>query len=99
MKSHIISLDRSVPVVPAGKLANAESHFFEGPLAGLKLLGFGVWERRYGGFNVTFPARQYSEHHSFTLLRPLDMDSEGAERIKQLIIEAYQSHIEAAEKE
>ena len=31
---------------PAGKLADAELHFDEGPLAGLKLLGFAVWERR-----------------------------------------------------
>jgi len=31
---------------PAGKLADAELHFTDGPLAGLKLVGFGVWERR-----------------------------------------------------
>jgi len=46
---------------PAGKLADAELHFGDGPLAGLKLIGFAVWERRGGsGRNVTFPARQYS---------------------------------------
>ena len=74
---------------PPGKLADAELHFtmpdpatfhaslrptFEA-LAGLKLIGFGVWERRTGtdervdaitgrvvatGRNVTFPSRQYS---------------------------------------
>ena len=43
---------------PAGKLADAELHFTAGPLEGLKLIGFGVWERRGGsGRNVTFPAR------------------------------------------
>ena len=31
---------------PAGKLADAELHFVEGPLGGLKLIGFSVWERR-----------------------------------------------------
>ena len=31
---------------PPGKLADAELHFTEGPLAGLKLIGFGIWERR-----------------------------------------------------
>jgi len=42
---------------PAGKLADAELHFTEGVLAGLKLIGFSVWERRGGtGRNVTFPA-------------------------------------------
>src|SRR5215467_1342509 len=43
---------------PAGKLADAEIHFTDGALEGLKLIGFSVWEtRRGGGRNVTFPAR------------------------------------------
>ena len=45
---------------PAGKLADAELHFSGGPLDGLKLVGFAVWERKGGGRNVTMPARQYS---------------------------------------
>ena len=47
---------------PPGKLADAEVVFEAdaGPLNGLKLIGFAVWERRAGGRNVTFPARQYS---------------------------------------
>ncbi|PYR16586.1 MAG: hypothetical protein DMF98_28005 [Acidobacteria bacterium] len=46
---------------PPGKLADAELHFSDGPLEGLKLIGFSIWERRVGpGRNVTFPARQYS---------------------------------------
>ena len=40
---------------PAGKLADAELHFNGGPLDGLKLVGFGIWERRNGGRNVTLP--------------------------------------------
>ena len=45
---------------PPGKLADAEVIFEAdaGPLSGLKLIGFSVWERRGGGKNVTFPARQ-----------------------------------------
>ena len=46
---------------PPGKLADAELHFTEGPLDGLKLIGFSIWESRRGGSagrNVTFPARQ-----------------------------------------
>ena len=54
---------------PAGKLADAELHFSGGPLDGLRLLGFAVWERKTGGGrNVTFPARQYTmngERRSF----------------------------------
>ena len=60
---------------PAGKLADAELRFTDGPLSGLKLIGFAIWERRGGsGRNVTFPARQYrvnGERRSFALLRPV----------------------------
>ncbi len=41
---------------PPGKLADAELHFIDSELDGLKLIGFGIWERRGGtGRNVTFP--------------------------------------------
>jgi hypothetical protein len=51
---------------PPGKLADAEVIFGAqaGPLSGLKLVGFAVWERRAGGRNVTFPARAYSVNGS-----------------------------------
>jgi len=78
---------------PPGKLDDAELHFNSGPLEGLKLIGFSVWERRTGGGrNVTFPARQYSvngERRSFALLRPALDNGEGQERIKTLILEEY----------
>lgn len=45
---------------PPGKLADAELHFTDGVLAGLKLVGFAVWERRNGVCTVTFPARRYA---------------------------------------
>jgi hypothetical protein len=77
---------------PPGKLADAELHFTEGPLEGLKLIGFSVWERKSGaGKNVTFPARQYSvngERRSFALLRPM-VDSTAQSRLRDLILEAY----------
>ncbi len=77
---------------PPGKLAEAELHFSEGPLEGLKLIGFCVWERRGGlGRNVTFPARSYSvngERRSFALLRPI-VDISAQERIRALILDAY----------
>ena len=80
---------------PPGKLADAELHFTEGPLEGLKLIGFAVWERKSGtGRNVTFPARQYSvngERRSFSLLRPL-VDSTAQNRIRDLVLEAYAEH-------
>jgi hypothetical protein len=77
---------------PPGKVADAELHFEDGPLAGLKLVGFCVWERRAGaGLNVTFPARAYSingERRSFALLRPI-VDQAAADRIRDLIVDAY----------
>ena len=77
---------------PPGKLADAELHFTEGPLEGLKLIGFAVWERRAGGGrNITFPARQYSvngERRSFALLRPV-ADVQAQETVRGLILQAY----------
>ena len=77
---------------PPGKLADAELYFEEGPLAGLKLIGFAVWERRSGGGrNVTFPSRQYSvngERRSFALLRPIT-ELAAQERVRDLVLEAY----------
>ncbi|MCC7008709.1 MAG: hypothetical protein IT184_07825 [Acidobacteria bacterium] len=79
---------------PQGKLADAELTFSGGPLDGLKLLGFAVWERKTGGRNVTFPARQYSvngERRSFALLRPA-ADAAAQDRLRDLILEAYKEH-------
>ena len=79
---------------PPGKLADAELHFSGGPLDGLKLIGFGVWERKSGGRNVTFPARQYSvngERRSFALLRPI-VDASSQDRLRDLVLEAYKEH-------
>lgn len=77
---------------PVGKLADAELHFTDGPLAGLKLLGFAVWERRSGGGrNVTFPSRQYSvngERRTFALLRPLT-EVKAQDHIRDLVLSAY----------
>jgi hypothetical protein len=77
---------------PPGKLAEAELHFDNDTLEGLKLIGFGIWERRGGtGRNVTFPARQYSvngERRSFALLRPI-VDATSQDRLRDLILQAY----------
>ena len=79
---------------PAGKLADAELHFSGGPLDGLKLVGFSVWERKSGGRNVTVPARQYSmngERRSYALLRPI-MDQACQDRLRDIILDAYKEH-------
>ncbi len=77
---------------PAGKLADAELHFADGPLDGLKLIGFAIWERRGAkGRNVTFPARSYAvngDRRSFALLRPI-VDTQAQDRVRDLVLEAY----------
>ena len=85
---------------PAGKLADAEVIFEAdaGPLSGLKLIGFAVWERRDGGKNVTFPARQYSVNgarRSYALLRSASGELTAQNPIRECILDAY-SRIEAA---
>lgn len=79
---------------PSGKLADGELLFTAGPLDGLKLVGFAVWERKGGGRNVTFPARAYSvngERRSYALLRPIT-DSGGHDRLRDTILAAYKEH-------
>ena len=89
MTVKIVPNDRSNP---PGKLADAELHFADGVLSGLKLIGFAIWERRSGdGRNVTFPARAYSvngERRSFALLRPIT-DIDAQDRIREAILQAY----------
>ncbi len=80
---------------PTGKLADAEVHFTDGEMEGMRLLGFAVWERRSGtGRNVTYPARTYSvngERRSFSLLRPVN-DGQVPTRVRDLVLQAYADH-------
>jgi hypothetical protein len=85
---------------PPGKLADAELHFIDGELDGLKLIGFSIWERRGGGGrNVTFPARSYAingERRTYALLRPI-ADVESQNRIRDLVLQAFDSYEDRAE--
>jgi hypothetical protein len=82
---------------PAGKLADAELHFSEGVLAGLKLVGFTVWDRRDDrGRGVTFPARQYmvsGERRHYVLLRVAGEQGQ-TEPLRELILSAYATYEE-----
>jgi hypothetical protein len=90
-----IKIVRNEKGTPPGKLADAELHFTSGPLEGLKLIGFSVWERRTGtGRNVTFPARQYSmngERRSYALLRPIG-EATSQNQVRDLILQAYTAY-------
>ena len=79
---------------PPGKLADAEVIFEAdaGPLHGLTLVGFAIWERRNGGKHVTFPARPYSVsggRRNFLLLRSSNGARDAQEPLRQCILDAY----------
>ena len=84
---------------PAGKLADAELLFHDGPLAGLRLTGFAIWSRKDGGHHVTVPTRPYvanGEKKSFALLRPVS-DVAALDGVRTLIVAAYTAQVAAAE--
>ena len=89
----LVKISRNDKGNPPGKLADAELHFAEGALDGLKLVGFAIWERRNGGGrNVTFPARQYSvsgERRSFALLRSANGEPSAQDALRERILDAY----------
>ena len=71
----------------------------DSPLAGLKLIGFSIWERRGGnGRNVTFPARSYvvnGDRRAYALLRPI-VDTTAHNAVRDLILDAYAEYEEMA---
>ena len=86
---------------PPGKLADVELHFCDGPLAGLKLVGFVIWERRAPGLNVTFPARTYSingERRSFALLRSCIDTNGSTDRLREFILGEWAIYIQTTAK-
>ena len=83
---------------PAAKLADAELHFEDqdGPLSGLKLVGFAIWQRHgKADRRVTVPARRYSlsgEQRSYPLLRPIaetSCQSSAQDKLRELILETF----------
>ena len=81
--------------VPARKLADAELQF-DGPLDGLTLVGFAVWDKGEQGYRVSFPARRYvganGQRRSFLLLRTIDAeDRTSSEGLRREIVAAYEA--------
>src|SRR6266852_165622 len=67
---------------PVGKLADAELHFSDGALEGLKLIGFAIWERRGGVTRRGRPAGRVAvvtaARRRFGRAITLDVAREGA---------------------
>lgn len=80
---------------PERRIAEVELHFTDGPLAGLKLVGFSVWSGQEGEMFVTFPSRTFgvgSERRFFDFLRCEEPhDPAPAKALKALIIETWQA--------
>ncbi len=80
---------------PERLVCEAEMVFDEdGPLAGMKLVGFSVWRSPSGELFVTFPARAFgagSDRKFFDYLRPVEGPSADlVRRVKGCILEQYQ---------
>jgi hypothetical protein len=77
---------------PPTKLADAELLFEEGPLIGLRLVGFSIWQSKRGkSRNVTVPSRTYyvlGEKRGYALLRPANEDGD-VDVVKRLILESF----------
>lgn len=68
----------------------------DGPLGGLQLKGFSVWESKKddGALNVTFPSRRSAQGKEYWLLRSVDDDNEAATwKLRATILKEYAAWI------
>jgi hypothetical protein len=85
---------------PERLLCEGEIVFDEnGPLMGMKLVGFSVWRGQEGDAFVTFPSRSFGtggERRFFDFLRTVEPGSTDGRRVKDWILEEWRSHTKAA---
>jgi hypothetical protein len=83
------------PSGPERLVCEAEVVFDEeGPLQGMKLVGFCLWRGADGEPYVTFPSRAFgagNERRYFDYLRPADGLGAEPRKVKGWIIEAYRA--------
>jgi hypothetical protein len=83
---------------PERLVTEAEVHFEDGPLAGMRLVGFCLWKSPEGEVYVTFPSRAFgagSERRYFDYLRAIDGTAEAVKGVKAWILDEYRK-VEAA---
>jgi hypothetical protein len=71
----------------------------EGPLAGMKLVGFSLWKSPEGEVYVTFPSRAFGaggERRFFDYLRSAEGLATDAKRVKTWILDEYQQNLKAS---
>jgi hypothetical protein len=84
---------------PERLVCEAEILFGDGPLAGMKLVGFSLWKGADGEVYVTFPSRAFgagSERKYFDYLRSEDGTLETVKRLKAWIVDEYRNSALAA---
>jgi hypothetical protein len=85
---------------PERLLCEGEIVFDEdGPLMGMKLVGFSVWRGQEGDAFVTFPSRSFGtggERRFFDFLRPVEPGSTDGRRVKDWILEEWRARTRAA---
>lgn len=69
-----VKITMNVTGNPEGKLADAELQFTSGPLAGMCLIGIGVWQKRErpSELSITMPSRKFmsgGQSRTYNLLR------------------------------
>lgn len=71
----------------------------EGPLGGMKLVGFSLWKGPEGDIFVTFPSRAFgagTERRYFDYLRPAEGSGAESKRVKAWILEEFHASRRAA---
>ena len=84
---------------PERLVCEAELLFDEGPLSGMKLVGFSVWRGADGDLYVTFPSRAFgvgTERRYFDFLRATEGAAAVGRRVKDWILEEYRTAARAA---
>ncbi len=84
---------------PERLVCEAEVVFDEGPLQGLKLVGFSLWNGADGEIHVTFPSRAFgsgTERRYFDYLRSVEGNVSDPRRIKAWLIEEWRASQSAA---
>ena len=83
---------------PERLLCDAELNFGNGPLAGMKLVGFCLWNGADGETYVTFPSRAFgggTERRYFDYLRSVDGTPAESRRLKAWIVEQWRLSLAA----
>jgi hypothetical protein len=71
----------------------------DGPLSGMKLVGFALWRGPEGDVYVTFPSRSFGsggERKFFDYLRPVEANPAESRRVKDWILEEFRASRQAA---